>query len=248
MTIPNPIVVVTMQRAIPIAAAVLAGALGLLDFVRNIELQTYDLRVAATARPVRARRQRRPDRDRRREHPPDGAAGRALAVAAAGPRHRDRLPRGRRRKGDRLRRAVCRARHPQVHGRRHRMDRRGVGCGAVESTRKAGNVVHIAEASSARADRSRRGRSTETSTRPRSTCALPDVGCVEPRPRADAAVSGAGRWRRAAIGHSLFTSTPTARCAACRRSCRVGERSIPSFALATTLATGATPSIARAHR
>ena len=40
-----------MQRAIPVAAALLAGALGLLDFVRNIELQTYDLRVAATARP-----------------------------------------------------------------------------------------------------------------------------------------------------------------------------------------------------
>ena len=41
-----------MQRAIPILAAVLAVALGLLDFIRNIELQTYDLRVAATARPA----------------------------------------------------------------------------------------------------------------------------------------------------------------------------------------------------
>ena len=40
-----------MQRAIPVAAALLAGALGLLDFFQNIELQTYDLRVAATARP-----------------------------------------------------------------------------------------------------------------------------------------------------------------------------------------------------
>src|SRR5262245_38009006 len=40
-----------MQRAIPVAAALLAGALGLLGFVHNIELQTYDLRVAATARP-----------------------------------------------------------------------------------------------------------------------------------------------------------------------------------------------------
>src|SRR5215213_10631707 len=40
-----------MQRAIPVAAAVLAVALGLLDFFRNIELQAYDLRVAATARP-----------------------------------------------------------------------------------------------------------------------------------------------------------------------------------------------------
>ena len=40
-----------MQRAIPLAAAVLAGALGLLNFFQNIELQTYDLRVAATARP-----------------------------------------------------------------------------------------------------------------------------------------------------------------------------------------------------
>lgn len=40
-----------LQRAIPLAAALLAGALGLLDFVHNIELQTYDMRVAATARP-----------------------------------------------------------------------------------------------------------------------------------------------------------------------------------------------------
>ena len=42
----------TMHRAIPVAAALLAGALGLLGFFRNIELQTYDLRVAATARPA----------------------------------------------------------------------------------------------------------------------------------------------------------------------------------------------------
>ena len=40
-----------MQRAIPLAAALLAGVLGLLDFTQRIELQTYDLRVAATARP-----------------------------------------------------------------------------------------------------------------------------------------------------------------------------------------------------
>ena len=40
-----------MQRVIPLAAAILAGALGLLDFVHNIELQTYDMRVEATARP-----------------------------------------------------------------------------------------------------------------------------------------------------------------------------------------------------
>ena len=41
----------TMQRAIPLVAALLAGALGLLSFTHNIELQTCDLRVAATARP-----------------------------------------------------------------------------------------------------------------------------------------------------------------------------------------------------
>ena len=33
-----------MQRLIPVAAALLAGALGLLDFTNRIELQTYDLR------------------------------------------------------------------------------------------------------------------------------------------------------------------------------------------------------------
>ena len=41
-----------MQRAIPVAAALLAWAFGLLDFTHDIELQTYDLRVAATARPT----------------------------------------------------------------------------------------------------------------------------------------------------------------------------------------------------
>ena len=41
-----------MQRAIPVAAALLAGVFGLLGFIRNIEVQTYDLRVAATARPA----------------------------------------------------------------------------------------------------------------------------------------------------------------------------------------------------
>ena len=40
-----------MHRLIPVAAAVLAGALGFLSFVENIELDTYDRRVAATARP-----------------------------------------------------------------------------------------------------------------------------------------------------------------------------------------------------
>ena len=39
-----------MHRLIPVAAALLAGALGL-SFFRNIELDTYDRRVAATARP-----------------------------------------------------------------------------------------------------------------------------------------------------------------------------------------------------
>ena len=38
-----------MQRLIPAAAALLAGALSLLSFVQTIELQTYDLRVNATA-------------------------------------------------------------------------------------------------------------------------------------------------------------------------------------------------------
>src|SRR5688572_33470321 len=41
-----------MHRLIPVAAALLAGVLGLLPIVGNIELDTYDLRVAATARPA----------------------------------------------------------------------------------------------------------------------------------------------------------------------------------------------------
>ena len=41
-----------MNKLIPVAAALLAGGLGLLSFFRNIELDTYDRRVAATARPA----------------------------------------------------------------------------------------------------------------------------------------------------------------------------------------------------
>ena len=41
-----------MHRLIPLAAALLAGGLGWLPFFRNIELDTYDRRVAATARPA----------------------------------------------------------------------------------------------------------------------------------------------------------------------------------------------------
>ena len=41
-----------MHRLIPVAAALLAATLGLLPFVQTIELQTYDLRVGATARPA----------------------------------------------------------------------------------------------------------------------------------------------------------------------------------------------------
>src|SRR5688500_11294974 len=41
-----------MHRLIPMAAALLAGALGLLAFFTNIELDTFDRRVTATARPA----------------------------------------------------------------------------------------------------------------------------------------------------------------------------------------------------
>src|SRR5688572_23946271 len=41
-----------MHRLLPVAAALLAAALGLLTFFRNIELDTYDRRVVATARPA----------------------------------------------------------------------------------------------------------------------------------------------------------------------------------------------------
>jgi adenylate cyclase len=41
-----------MNRLIPVAAALLAGGLGTLSFFHDIELDTYDRRVAVTARPA----------------------------------------------------------------------------------------------------------------------------------------------------------------------------------------------------
>ena len=74
-----------------------------------------------------ARRRHLVGADRQRQPAPHGAAGRPLAVAAAGARYGDRLPCRRRREGDCLRHPVCRARPPQVHGWRYRVDGRGIG-------------------------------------------------------------------------------------------------------------------------
>ena len=86
----------------------------------------------------------------------------------------------------------------------------------VESTRKAGNVVHVAEASSPELDRSV-ARARRRTRRAGAERAL-HPGCASPAAH-DAAISGAGRGV-SAIGHTLFTLDPMARCAASRQSCK----------------------------
>ena len=104
----------------------------------------------------------------------------------------------------------------------------------VESTRKAGNVVHVAEAASAELiDPSR-----EIGVRSHRAGAQCEIAatpaCVEPRPRADPAVSGAGAGVARPSATRCSSSTPMARCDASRRWCRWANATIPSLSLAAT--------------
>ena len=70
----------------------------------------------------------------------------------------------------------------------------------------------------------------------------PSIGCSEPRPRLTPpfpALAGAALG----IGHTLFTFDSNGAIRRASPVVQVGERAIPSFALATTIAAGATPAI-----
>ena len=180
-----------MNRLIPVAAALLAGGLGTLSFFRNIELDTYDRRVAATARPA-APADRISlvfiDNDSLRRMEP--LVGRwpwprlvhatvidYLAAAGAKVIAYDVLfPE----------RDIRKFMVANTEWTGEESD-----AALVESTRKAGNVVHVAEAASAELIDPSREVATDL-TAPALNVKLADVG-VRPTPAArDTAVSGAG--------------------------------------------------------
>ena len=230
-----------MQRAIPLAAAILAAALGLVEFVQNIELQTYDLRVAATARPERP-------------------AGNIVLVAIDNDSLRRMEPLVGRWPWPRLVHATVidylAAARARVIGYDVLFAERDIrkfmvgdsewtgeesDAALVESTRNAGNVVHAAEASSIElADPSRA--LVETLDAPAFTMQLPAAPCVEPRPRVTppfAALAAASR----AIGHTLLTLDNGGTVRRLSPMVQVGARTIPSFSVAATLTAGATPEL-----
>ncbi len=230
-----------MQRAIPVAAALLAGALGLLDFVRNIELQTYDMRVAATARPA-------------------APADNIVLVAIDNESLRRMEPLVGRWPWPRLIHATVidflAAAGAKVIGYDVVFAERDIrkfmvgetewtgdesDAALVESTKKAGNVVHVAEASGFEiADQSRA--LAEDLDAPALNTRPPSIGCAEPRPRLTPpfpALAAAARG----IGHTLFAFDSNGAIRRTSPVVQVGERTIPSFALATTIGAGVTPAV-----
>jgi adenylate cyclase len=230
-----------MQRAIPLVAALLAGALGLLDFTNRIELQTYDLRVAATARP---------------STPANGI----VLIAIDNESIRRMEPLVGRWPWPRLIHSMAidylAAAGAKVIGYDILFAERDIrkfmvgdsewtgdesDAALVESTIRAGNVVHIAEASSiALADPSRALK--EHLDAPALNVRLPSLGCAEPRPRLTPpfpALAAASRG----IGHSLFTLDANGAVRRVSPIVQVGDRAIPSFALATVMAAGTMPAL-----
>jgi adenylate cyclase len=228
-----------MQRAIPLVAAVLAGALGLLQFIANIELQTYDLRVAATARP-------------------SAPAQDIVLIAIDNESIRRMEPLVGRWPWPRLMHAIVidylAAAGAKVIGydvlfaerdlRKFTIeDSEWTGeesdAALVDSTRKAGNVVHVAEAASAELEDPSRALAEDMSAAALNA-KLPDTGCAEPRPRLTPPFPALAQAARA-IGHSLLPLDPGGTVRRLPPAVESGGRTIAAFSLATTLAAGATP-------
>lgn len=230
-----------MQRAIPLAAAVLAGALGLLDFFRNIELQTYDLRVAATARP-------------------SAPSGNIVLIAIDNESIRRMEPLVGRWPWPRLVHATVidylAAAGARVIGYDVLFAERDIrkfmvadtewtgeesDAALVEATKKAGNVVHVAEASSIELiDPSRALQ--ENLDAPALNVELPSMGCVEPRPRVTPPFPALAKVSRA-IGHTLLPLDSGGTVRRISPIVQTGTRAIASVSLATTMAGGVTPAI-----
>jgi len=225
-----------MHRFIPVAAALLAGALGLLSFVRDIELNTYDLRLAATARPSAPANKVSIvfiDNDSLRRMEP-------LVGRWPWPRlvHATVI--------DYLAAAGAKVIAYDVVFAERDIRKFMVGdtewtgdesdAALVDSTAKAGNVVHVAEASSAELiDTSRAV--AENLDAPALNVKLPPGSCNEGRPRMTPpfpALAAASR----AIGHTLFTLDPDGTVRRISPVVQIGARAIPSLSYATAQAAG----------
>jgi adenylate cyclase len=231
-----------MQKAIPVAAALLAGVLGMLGFIRNIELQTYDLRVAATARPTAPSEHvvviTIDDESIRRMEPLLGrwpwprlvhasvidylaAAGAKVIGYDIGFFERD------------IRKFMV----GDAEWTGEESD-----AALVDSTRKAGNVVHIAEASRAELLDPSRAIAVNLSA-PALNGSSPDIGCAESRPTLTPPFPALAEASRA-IGHSFFVLDSNGALRRTSPIVQVEQRTVPSFALATTMAAGGTPTFA----
>lgn len=234
-----------MQRAIPLAAAILAGAFGLLDFVHRIELQTYDLRVAATAKPA-------------------APSDKIVLIAIDNESIRRMEPLVGRWPWPRLVHATVidyfAAAGAKVIGYDVLFTERDIrkftvgdtewsgeesDAALVESTKKAGNVVHAAEASRAELADPSRAIAANLNARALNVL-LPPTDCVEPRPQVTPPFPALAEVSRG-IGHTLMHLDANG---AVRRSSpivKAGDRSIPSFSAATTMAAGFRPVLAPHH-
>lgn len=227
-----------MNRLIPVAAALLAVGLGSLSFFRNIELDTYDRRVAGTARPS-APADRISlvliDNDSLRRMEPlvgrwpwprlvhatvidylAAAGAKVIAYDVLFP-ERD------------LRKFMV----ANTEWTGEESD-----AALVESTRKAGNVVHVAEAASAELiDPSREIAADLTAPALNVRLAMP--ACVQNRPRLTPPFPALAQASRA-IGHTLFILDADGPVRRIAPVVQVGERMIPSLSLAATTVARAT--------
>jgi adenylate cyclase len=230
-----------MHRAIPVAAALLAWAVGLLDFTHRIELQTYDLRVAATARPT-------------------APSDHVVLIAIDNDSLRRLEPLVGRWPWPRLVHATVidylAAAGAKVIGYDILFAERDIrkfmvgdtewtgvesDAALVESTKQAGNVVHIAEVSSPELIDPSRAIASDLSA-PALNATVPDFGCAVPRPQMTPPFTALAQAAKA-IGHSLFALDADGPVRRFSPVVRVGERRIGAFSLVTTMNAGATPAI-----
>ena len=227
-----------MHRLIPVAAALLAGALGLLPFFRNIELDTYDRRVAATARPA-APSDRIAlvfiDNDSLRRMEP-------LVGRWPWPRlvHATAI--------DFLSAAGARLIAYDIVFAERDIRKFMVGdtewtgdesdAALVESTRNAGNVVHAVEVAGAELADPSREVAVDLSA-PALNVKLPPAECVEPRPRISPPFPALAQASRA-VGHTLFILDADGPLRRLPPIVQIGDRTIPSMSLAVANASGAT--------
>jgi adenylate cyclase len=236
-----------MHRLIPLAAALVAGALGLLGFFRNIELDTYDRRVAATARPAAPS-------DRITMVLIDNDSVRRMEEAVGRwpwPRlvHATVI--------DYLAAAGAKVIGYDIVFAERDLRKFMVGdtewtgeesdAALVDSTRKAGNVIHAAEVAGAElADPSRE--LAVDLIAPALNVKLPPYGCVETRPRLSPPLPALAQASRA-IGHTLFILDPDGPVRRVAPVVQVGERTIPAFSLAIANVVGGAgaPAVSRDH-